>query len=75
MRKASQELIDFLERRNPGWQVRLEVRRAGKFKVTALTDAGSICCNAAMTTSDNQRHFFNVERKLRTKHKGYYDGQ
>jgi hypothetical protein len=71
--KAERELVEFLERRNPGWRVEIEHRKCNKLALTARAGRRTVKCNAAKTTSDSQRHAYNVERKLRTKMKGYHD--
>ena len=72
MTKADRELVAFLERRNPGWKVEIEHKRCGKLAITAWAGQRALRCNAAKTTSDSQRHAYNVERKLRTREKGYH---
>lgn len=72
MKKAERELVEFLERRNPGWSVEIEYKRR-KLALTVRRPAGPpLKCRAAITTSDPQRNAYNVERKLRTKEKGYF---
>lgn len=74
MTKAERELVAFLERRNPGWSVSIDHVPGGKLALTVRTRRRTLKCRAAKTTSDNGRHAYNVERKLRTLEKGYYDG-
>jgi hypothetical protein len=72
MTKAERELVRFLERRNPGWSVEIE---HGTRKLTITVRRGKrppLKCRAPITTSDNGRNAYNVERKLRTQEKGYF---